>query len=97
MKDLSSKTQMDIKLDILAKVQKVDTPTNLYDDIISKIDKKRKNTISITWIRSVAAGFFVLLAVEAYIISSNTLSSDSQNTANIEVLIPSDNNTIYND
>lgn len=98
MEDKSSNEQVENKLNILSKVQKVPTPNGMYENILSKIEGRKRNTISITWIRSAAAALFILIAAETYLLSSTSFSNNSENSASIETIIPRDNNNIlYND
>jgi|TARA_R110000737_G_scaffold353477_1_gene405917 hypothetical protein len=95
MENLSSKEQVENKLDILNKVQRVETPDGMYENILMKIQNKKKNTISLTWIRTSAAAIFILIAAETYLLTSTSFSEQNENTASIESIIPNDNNTLY--
>jgi hypothetical protein len=85
------------RLDIVSKIQKVSAPEGMYETIMTKIEDKKKNVISLTWIRSAAAAIFVLVAVETYLLSSNSLTLKNENTATVESIIHNSNNILYND
>jgi hypothetical protein len=93
----SSNKQVENKLDILYTVQKVSAPEGMYDSLLAKIESQKKNAISITWMRSAAAAIFILIAIEAYVVITNSFPFNKENTSSIESIIPESNNLLYND
>jgi len=97
MKKPSSKKQMKDKLEILAKIQKVNAPDEMYGNILSIIKNRKNATISMTWIRSAAAAILILISVEGYMIITGDFKMNQNTTPSIESIIPSSNNLLIYD
>lgn len=84
-------------LDVLTEVRKVEAPDEMYGNILFIIENRKKNTISMTWIRIAAAAFLLLLAVEGYLIYSDNFSVDQEKTFAIQSIIPISNTLLIYD
>ncbi|MFA7273924.1 MAG: hypothetical protein WC044_08645 [Crocinitomicaceae bacterium] len=95
MKDSSSNNQMENKLDILSKIQTVSAPDDLYAAVLSKIANTRKNTISLTWVKSAAAVLVVFLVSETYLVLKTNSSAGTNASNSIESIAPITSNQLY--
>jgi len=97
MKKSSSKKQMEDKLEIFAKIQKVNAPDEMYGNILSILKNRENTTVSMTWIRNAAAAILVLISVESYMLIAGDFKMNQDTTPTIETIIPSSNNLLIYD
>jgi fructose 1,6-bisphosphatase len=97
MKKSSSKKQMEDKLEIFAKIQKVNAPDEMYGNILSILKNRENTTVSMTWIRNAAAAILVLISVESYMLIAGDFKMNQDTTPTIESIIPSSNNLLIYD
>lgn len=97
MKISSSKNKVENKLDILSKIEKVRAPNDMLDNILSSIETRKKNTISLTWIKSAAAAIIILISVESYLLLPTVFKGSSETNYSIEAIVPVSNNMLNYD
>lgn len=77
MKNNSSKYVMEDQLQILEKIQKVEAPSELYSEILRKIENQKKEVVSPTWILTAAAVIIMLISFNIKLIDNTKESSQS--------------------
>jgi len=77
MKNKSSKYVMEDQLQILEKIQSVETPSELYGKILSKIENQKKDIVSPKWIFAAAAVIVILISLNVKVIQNTKDSSTS--------------------
>ncbi|SIS77487.1 hypothetical protein [Chryseobacterium gambrini] len=77
MKNKSSKYVMEDQLQILEKIQSVETPSELYGKILSKIENQKKDVVSPKWIFAAAAVIVILISLNVKVIQNTKDSSRS--------------------
>lgn len=93
MKKESSKEKMDLSLDILNTIKRTDVSEHLYGSILTKIEQRKKSTISMKWVGTAAAILFCLISIEVYVF---TKSVKNQNNS-LDVLVDLPNNMLYHE
>lgn len=85
---------MDLNLDILSKIQKVEVPPFLYTRIQQKIENGNDLTFTKRLGWSLAVSFIIVLVMNVVVLSYKTSQSKDQNNLAQEMgLMP--NNTLY--
>lgn len=79
------------ELDILSKIKPVNPPSDLYDRIQLKIGNFEVATVPMSWVRTVAAIFICLIALEGYQIIQAKKTQKSE----LNQLVPSTSNELY--
>lgn len=82
-----------ITIDLLNDLKPVHAPEHLWAQIQKKMDAKMENSISIIWVRSIAAVFILLFTVEYSIFSL----SDTECNNEKQSLVTIPNNSLYNE
>lgn len=77
MKNNSSKYVMEDQLQILEKIQKVEAPSELYSEILRKIENQKKEVVPPTWILTAAAVIIMLISFNIKLIDNTKDSSQS--------------------
>jgi hypothetical protein len=76
----------------LENIKKVEASEALYGKILGKI--KEQNRVSALWVVAAAAVFAFLIITEIYVINN---TSEANQLANLEVVVPQTNNLLYNE
>ncbi len=76
----------------LERIKRVEAPEALYGKILGKI--KEQNRVSVLWVTTAAAVFACLIITEIYVINN---TSEANELANLEVVVPQTNNLLYNE
>jgi hypothetical protein len=92
MNKTSSKKEMEESLNRLKSIKKVKAPEELYTKILAKI--KKQNQISLNWVAATAAVFSCLIISEIYVIN---YTSEANEIAMLELVVPQTNNLLYNE
>lgn len=77
MKNKSSKYVMEDQLQILKNIRKVEAPSELYSQILSKIEDRKKDFVSPKWILTAAAVIIILISLNIKLIENTKDSSKS--------------------
>lgn len=85
---------MENELDILNRIQKVEAPPFLYTRILSRVQNKVKETVSVKWVVAAAACLVVVLTINITVIQSGKTNSKTDLT---EVFSLKTNNNFYNE
>ena len=94
MKKESSNNKMDLNIDILNTVKRVDVPEHVYNNILQKIEQKRtSNVIPMKWVGAAAAVLLCLISLEVYVFTKESTS----NKNNLESIVELPNNMLYNE
>lgn len=93
MKNLSSKEIMEQELALLASIKTVDAPSYLYDAIELRYKKLKDSSISLIWVKSIAALFLCLFTLELYLYSQHSQSKKED----YQSLVNMPNNMIYHE
>lgn len=81
-------------VDILEKIQKVDTPPFLYTRILNRIQNKAKETVPVKWAVAAAACLLVLITINITVIQSG----QKNNSADLsEIFSLQTSNSLYNE
>lgn len=80
----------------LSTIQSVETSSDLYASIINKIQKKDviSDTISLSWLRAIAAILILFFSFEIIVVGKKYYSNTS---TNLESLVGTNPNTLYNE
>lgn len=81
------------ELDILNKIKPVNPPSDLYDRIQLKIGQREIATVPMYWVRTVAAIFICVLALEGF----QVIRSKKKKMNDIEMLVPLTSNELYHE
>ncbi|MFT4669532.1 MAG: hypothetical protein ACI9M9_000510 [Flavobacteriaceae bacterium] len=76
----------------LERIKKVEASEALYRKILGKI--KEQNQVSVLWVATAAAVFACLIITEVYVINN---AAETNELANLEVVVPQTNNLLYNE
>tara|TARA_R110002110_G_scaffold199393_2_gene410112 strand:+ start:1019 stop:1270 length:252 start_codon:yes stop_codon:yes gene_type:complete len=76
----------------LGRIKKVEASEALYGKILYKI--KEQNRISGLWVSAAAAVFACLIITDVYLINNTT---EANELANLEAVVPQNNNLLYNE
>jgi hypothetical protein len=84
---------MEQELEVLTSIKKAEAPEHLYHLIELRYKKQKDSTISLIWVKSVAAIFLCLFTLELYLYSQNinNREDDYQSLVNIP------NNMMYHE
>lgn len=94
MKKESSNNKMDLNIDILNNVKRVDVPEHLYNKILQKIEqRKTTNVVSMKWVGAAAAVLICLIAIDVYVFTKETTNYKN----NLESIVELPNNMLYNE
>ncbi|MCX8524098.1 hypothetical protein OF897_09185 [Chryseobacterium formosus] len=77
MKNKSSKYVMEDQLRILENIKEVEAPSQLYSQILRKIENKKNEFVSPKWILMAAAMIIILISFNIKLIDSKKDSSKS--------------------
>jgi len=77
MKNKSSKYVMEDQLQILENIRKVEAPSELYSQILGKIEEQKKDFVSPKWILTAAALIIILISFNIKLIQNTKDSSRS--------------------
>jgi len=79
-------------LDLLKKVKKVNTPDDLFDKIMQKVNNRKQNGVSWHKIAAAACIIFSLSYIEIQFIAKNIQAEKPLNT-----MVEINNNNLYNE
>ncbi|MCP4441096.1 MAG: hypothetical protein GY810_19400 [Aureispira sp.] len=85
-------TTMDKKLDILKNIQEVEAPDQLYDKVLSRIQNRKPNIISLRWASTAVAVVMLFIALDIYAIYH--INKDA-NQDEITAIAPVQDNQLY--
>lgn len=77
MKNKSSKYVMEDQLQILESIKEVEAPSQLYSQVLRKIESKKNEFVSPKWILTAAAVIIILISFNIKLIDNTKKSSSS--------------------
>lgn len=81
-------------LEILKSTKRAEAPAHLYDNILKKIQQRKKSTVSIVWVRAAAAVLICMISVEVVLVR-NSFVEQERNA--LKSILPTNNNILYNE
>lgn len=80
--------------EMLKSTKRVDVPDYLYDKILKKVEQRKNSTISIVWVRAVAAVLLLMISVEVVLVRDSLMEQEKNA---LKSVLPTNNNILYNE
>ena len=84
---------MEEQLELLSNIKQVEAPDDLFEKITLKYQQQKESTVSLLWVRSIAAIFLCVFSLEIYLFSQSMHQKKEQ----YQSLVQIPDNTMYHE